>query len=73
MPISRLLEAGKYTPEQIELITKAFNLTLRIMGLVDRNDPLCELVARKVLEAAEAGSGNPKEIAEAAATRIGLR
>ena len=73
MPISRLLEAGHYTPEKTEVLTKAFSLALGMMGLVDRNDPLCDLVAHKVLEAAEAGSGNPKEIAEAAVARIGLR
>ncbi|MCA6121255.1 hypothetical protein J6500_04950 [Bradyrhizobium sp. WSM 1704] len=72
MPINRLLAAEKYPPEKIECLTKAFNLALGRMGLVDRDDPLCELVARKVLEVAETSPGDPKQIAEAAVARIGL-
>ncbi|OKO84091.1 hypothetical protein [Bradyrhizobium sp. NAS96.2] len=72
MPINRLLKEGEYTPEQIDLLNKAFNYALHSMGLVDRNDPLCEMVARKVIEAS-AGTGDAKEIAELAVIRIGLR
>ncbi|WP_431015488.1 hypothetical protein [Bradyrhizobium pachyrhizi] len=71
MPINRLLKAGRYTPEEIELLNKAFNLALHSMGLVDRNDPLCELVARKVIEACATGVSGPKEMAEMAVA--GLR
>lgn len=73
MPINRLLKVGKYTPKQIELLNKAFDLALRSMGLVDRNDPLCEMVARKVIEAGTSGVSDPEKIAEAAVARIGLR
>ena len=51
MPINRLLKIGKYTPEEIELLNRAFDLALRSMGLVDRNDPLYEMIARKIIEA----------------------
>ncbi|MCP1974299.1 hypothetical protein [Bradyrhizobium elkanii] len=73
MPIKRLLEMGKYPPEKVEILTKAFSLALGFMGLVDRDDPLCELVARKVIEVAGTGPSDPKQIAEAAVARIGLR
>ncbi|WGS22472.1 MULTISPECIES: hypothetical protein [unclassified Bradyrhizobium] len=73
MPINRVLKTGKYTPEEIEILNKAFDLALRSMGLVDRNDPLCEMVARKVIEAGATGMSEPKEIADTAVARIGLR
>ncbi|MCS3474128.1 hypothetical protein M2212_000974 [Bradyrhizobium elkanii] len=73
MPINRLLKSGKYSPEEIEILTKAFSVALGLMGLVDRDDPLCELVARKVMEVAGNGSRDPKQMAEAAVARIGLR
>jgi len=73
MPINRLLKIGKYTPEEIDLLNKAFDLALHLMGLVDRNDPLCEMVARKVIEASATGTSEPKEIAKTAVARIGLR
>ncbi|MGY4317239.1 hypothetical protein [Bradyrhizobium sp. JR3.5] len=73
MPINRLLKIGKYTQEEIELLNKAFDLALRSMGLVDRNDPLCEMIARRVIEASATVAGGPKEIADVAVARIGLR
>src|SRR5262245_61296514 len=50
MPINRLLK-DKHTPEEIELLNKAFNHALNLLGVIDRNDPLCDMVARKVIEA----------------------
>ena len=45
MPINRILK-GKRAPEEIELLNKAFNHALNLLGVVDRNDPLCDMVAR---------------------------
>ena len=42
------------------------------LGLVDRDDPVCEIVARKVIEIACAGSYNPKEIARLTAKQLGV-
>jgi len=72
MPINRLLK-DKRTPEEIELLNQAFNHALSLLGVVDRNDPLCDLVARKVIEVGTTGIGKPREIAEIAVARIGLR
>ncbi|WP_407150583.1 hypothetical protein [Bradyrhizobium sp. ORS 86] len=72
MPIRRLLKTRKYTPEEIELLNEAFDRALRALGLVDRDDPLCEMVARTVIEVGVAGA-SAKEIAETAVARIGLR
>ena len=72
MPIDRLLK-DKRTPEEIELLNKAFNHALNLLGVVDRNDPLCDMVARKVIEVGRTGISEPREIAEMAVVRIGLR
>ena len=72
MPIDRLLKAGKYTAAEAELLNKAFDLALHAMGLVDRNDPLCDMIARKVIEAG-ASNSDPKEIAAMAVARMGLQ
>ena len=72
MPINRLLK-DKRTPEEIELLNKAFDHALNLLGVVDRNDPLCDLVARKVIEVGTTGISEPREIAEMAVVRIGLR
>ena len=72
MPIDRLLK-DKRTPEEIESLNKAFNQALNLLGVADRNDPLCDMVARKVIEVGGTGLSEPREIAERAVARIGLR
>ena len=72
MPIDRLLK-DKRTPEEIELLNKAFNHALNLLGVVDRNDPLCDMVARKVIEVRTTGISEPRQIAEMAVVRIGVR
>ena len=72
MPINRLLK-DKRTPEEIELLNKAFNHALHLLGLVDRDCPLCDMVARKVIEVSANGISEPLEIAEEAVARISIR
>jgi hypothetical protein len=47
---------------------KAFEETLAILGLVDRADPLVELVAKKVIEIGQQASATAK--ADAAAQQL---
>jgi hypothetical protein len=72
MPINRLLKGSKLTPDDVELLTVAFNLTLRELGLVDRDDFICNIVARKVLEIGTDSTRDPQEIASRAVARIGV-
>jgi hypothetical protein len=66
MPITRLLADSGLAPEQRHVIELAFNSTLRKLGLVDRNDPVCEMVARKVFELGASGVTNAVAITEIA-------
>jgi len=61
----------KFTPEQRHVLELAFNHTLRKLNLVDRGDPICEIVARKVIEIAATGRTNAVAIAEIAARQLG--
>jgi hypothetical protein len=45
MPINRLLKEGNFTPAEVERLNRAFALALTVLRLVDRNDPICEIVA----------------------------
>jgi len=72
MPINRLLSGSKMEPEEIERLNRAFSLTLKSLNLVDRNDPICEIVARKVIEIDRAGTHDPQEIARLAAKQLGM-
>jgi hypothetical protein len=72
MPINRLLK-DKRSPEEIERLNEAFNHALNLLGVADRNDPLCDMVARKVIEVGATVISEPREIAEIAVMRISLR
>jgi hypothetical protein len=69
MPINRLLKDSKLTPEDIARLTKAYTYALRSLSLVDRDDPLAEIVARKVIEIG-ASVHDPTEIAKMALQRL---
>ena len=49
MPISRLLRDNQLTPEQQHVLEVAFKHTIRKIGLVDRDDPICALVAQTMV------------------------
>jgi hypothetical protein len=72
MPINRLLEDSELTSEEQEAREAAFIRTLRKLQLVDRNDPICEIVARKIMEIGERGVGNPDAICEIAFRELGM-
>lgn len=63
MPIDRLLKDSKLTLDEIEKLNKAYTFSLRSLSLVDRNDPITEIVARKVIEIG-ASIHDPAEIAK---------
>jgi hypothetical protein len=48
----------------------AFNRALRLLGLVDRNDPLTELIAREVIEIGATGVRDSVEICKIAIRRL---
>jgi hypothetical protein len=45
-----LFKEGRIAQEDVQRLDKAFTFTLRALSLVDRDDPICEIVARKVIE-----------------------
>jgi len=59
VPIHRLLEREAFEPELIAIMGDVFEGVLQTLGLVDRQDPLTEMVAKKVIELAQAGERDP--------------
>jgi hypothetical protein len=72
MPIDRLFRDGKIKAEEVERLNRAFTFALDRLHLVDRNDPVCEIVARKVMDIHAAGTHDPEEIANLAAKQLGI-
>ena len=72
MPINRFLERGKLQPEQVERLNKAFEIALFSLR-VDRNDPMVDILAKKIIEIATTGIRDPREIADTAIRQLGAR
>jgi hypothetical protein len=70
MPIARLLQNSNLGPAQQEILNLAFIRALRLLHLVDRNDPICEIVARKIMEIGAAGARDPVVISEIAVRKL---
>ena len=62
VPIRRLLKNSALDPDDAQRVTKAFEQALRAIGVENRNDPLSELVAKKVFQARQAGLKDPTQI-----------
>ena len=63
MPIYELMRRqGLFTPDEVAILGNVFEDVLKVLGLVDRQDPLTAAVAQKVLELATAGVRDPERL-----------
>ncbi len=58
MPITPFLRHQAFDPETIEVMSAVFVKACASLGLADRTDPITELVARRIIEAAQRGLRN---------------
>jgi hypothetical protein len=70
MPIQKLLEQQSFEPEDIQVLSSAFEEALRELGLVDRTDPATQLVAKRIIELAQRGERDPIRLREGAVKGI---
>ena len=73
MAIYRLSAKGSFGPEVIEQMTAAYELALTDLQLVDRNDPLTELIAKSIINVAASGERDPEKMKERALNALGVR
>jgi hypothetical protein len=72
MPINRLLMDGKLAPEEAERLNRALKLVLSALHLVDRSDPLTDLIAKKVIAVSATGVDDPTEISNIVIKQLGI-
>ena len=63
MPIKKYISGATFDPETIKMIIIAFNGVGVILNLDNPDDPLVEIVAKKVISLASQGMTNAGEIA----------
>ena len=72
MAICRLIANGTFDPEAIEATTAAYEDALSDLRLIDRTDPLTELIATSIINATQAGERGPEKIKERALNALGV-
>ena len=68
MLIHRLLGALAFDPEQVRELVEAYEGVLA--GLVDRTDPVTELIAKTIIDCAKAGEFDRKKLHDCALAAI---
>ena len=66
MPIKRLLQNRAFAPNEVRVLSEAFEAALRELRLVDRSDPVVELVAKRIIQLASSGERDPIRLREGA-------
>jgi hypothetical protein len=61
-----------FEPESITVMMSAFEATLRTLGLVDHTGLAAEIVAKKILELAQQGEGDPIRVQDRAVQSLSV-
>jgi hypothetical protein len=69
VPIYSLLKKS-FRSNEVRPIAAAYELARAEFGLVDRLDPITEMVARRIIEIAKTGERDPKLISERAVQEL---
>jgi hypothetical protein len=64
MPIRQFLGTRALSHEDLDAMNKAFSAALQKLGLHDLKDPMTELVAHRIIDAALAGERDPIRLTE---------
>jgi hypothetical protein len=66
MAIYPLLQNSTMGPEEIAVLAEAYELTLKKLDLVDRSDPITQIVAKKIIEMGQRGVRDPEQLSSLA-------
>jgi hypothetical protein len=72
MAIYRIFQTMAFEPEEIEVMSAAYEDALSALRLANRQDPIIELVARKIIQVARSGVRDPTQIREQALKELGI-
>ena len=66
MTVHRLLQNLAFSQEDIERLAGAYEDALRALHISDRDDPINEVIARRIIEGARAGVRDPNALCQMA-------
>jgi hypothetical protein len=71
MPFRQFIQDGAFDPETIEIMSAAYLGACKALNLVDRDDPITEVVAKRILALAQRGERNPDRMCAEALKVLG--
>lgn len=72
MTIYRMLQKTTLGPDDTARLVKAYKAALHEIGLKDRDDPLTQIIARKIIEVGQTGILDPTQISRLAVKKLRL-
>jgi hypothetical protein len=72
MTIHRLLADTTFDPERVAALVAAYEEALKKLSLVDRDDPMTQMIARKTIEVAQRGVLDSKQISSIVIKELGF-
>ncbi|MGB6349397.1 MAG: hypothetical protein WBG10_05145 [Pseudolabrys sp.] len=73
MAIYKLIANGSFGPDEIEAMSAAYESALVNLGIVNRDDPITELIAKAIVNAVATGERDPQSIEQRAINALGVR
>ena len=72
MTIHRMLQNVPLGPERIAKLVEAYQITLKKLRMVERDDAMTQIIAKKIIEVGQTGVIVPDQISELAIKELGL-
>jgi hypothetical protein len=66
MPIHRLIQNLSFNQDDIERLAEAYEDALRALHISDRDDPINEIIAQRIIEGARSGVRDPGDLCKIA-------
>ena len=73
MTIYKLIANGSFGPDEIKVMTEAYEGALIDIGIANRDDPVTELIAKSIVNVTASGERNPILVKERAVNALGVR
>ena len=71
--LEQLIANGSFGPQEIEVMSAAYESALIDLGIANRDDLVTELIAKSIVNVISTGERNPELIKERAINALGLR
>jgi hypothetical protein len=73
MAIHKLIANGAFGPDEIRVMSDAYETALVVLQLGNSDDPIAELIAKSIINVSAAGERDSAQMAERAINALGVR